>query len=97
LAGWLRRSSEAAAPPPKAPGAEQGNQNHTDDRHPDGPANRQFGNQEEDDQQNYAGDYGDRCEAHLNSGQWSVISEQWSVISDQKRRFPVFMFVVSGH
>lgn len=78
MPGGLRLSCKAIAPPPKAAGTQQGHQDYADDGYPDHPANRQFRNQDEDEQQNYAGDYEDGGESHfesVGSGQWAVCSE----------------------
>jgi hypothetical protein len=66
---WLRLGGEPIAPPPKAAGAEQRNQDYADDPHPNRPANRQLCNQEKDDQQDYAADYEDGGETHRISKQ----------------------------
>jgi hypothetical protein len=76
---WFWLSCETTAPPPKAASAEQRDQNHAYDGHPDGPTNCQFGNQEENEQKDYAGDYEDCGETHFKS----MVSDQWSVTSKQ--------------
>jgi hypothetical protein len=57
LPSWLRLGGELIAPPPKAAGTEQRNQDYTNDHYPTRPANREFSDQEKDDQQNCAADY----------------------------------------
>jgi len=68
---WLWFGCETITPPPKAAGAQQRQQNYANDRDPDHPANGQLCNQDEDEQQNYAGDYEDGGETHE-----SVVSGQ---------------------
>jgi len=83
LPSWLWLGRKTTAPPPKAAGTQQSHQDYAYDRYPDDPANCQFRNQDKDEQQNYAGDYEDGGESHVN--QWSVVSGQWPVASASKQ------------
>jgi hypothetical protein len=67
LAVGLGLARKTAAPRPEAGSAEQRNQNYTDDGYPYYPTNCQLGNQEKNEQQNYAGDYEDGGKAHYSS------------------------------
>ena len=64
LPGGLGLRNELIAPPPKDSRADDGDQNHTDDRQPDGPTNSEFRDEDKNDQQNCAADDEDGCGRH---------------------------------